>query len=65
MMGLENYVLAVVCPKCGAQMQKAIGWFREPLQKPSASDRDIISSRTDWRAQVGGNEAADAGDSGV
>jgi hypothetical protein len=29
MTGLENYVLAVVCPKCGAQMQKAIGWFRQ------------------------------------
>jgi hypothetical protein len=26
---LENYVLPVVCPKCGAQMQKTIGWFRE------------------------------------
>jgi IS5 family transposase len=32
---------------------------KEPLQKPSASDRDIISSGTDWRAQVGGNEAAE------
>jgi hypothetical protein len=26
---LENYVLPVVCPKCGTQMQKTIGWFRE------------------------------------
>jgi len=26
---LENYVLPVVCPKCGAQIQKTIGWFRE------------------------------------
>jgi hypothetical protein len=29
MTGLENYVLPVVCPKCGAQMQKATGRFRE------------------------------------
>ena len=26
---LENYVLPVVCPKCAAQIQKTIGWFRE------------------------------------
>jgi hypothetical protein len=26
---LENYVLPVVCPKCGAQLQKLIAWFRE------------------------------------
>jgi hypothetical protein len=26
---LKNNVLPVVCPKCGAQMQKTIGWFRE------------------------------------
>ena len=26
---LENYVLPMVCPKCGAQMQKTIGWFRQ------------------------------------
>jgi hypothetical protein len=26
---LENYVFPVVCPKCGAQIQKTIGWFRE------------------------------------
>jgi hypothetical protein len=29
MTGLENYVLAVVCPKFSAQMQKAIEWFRQ------------------------------------
>ena len=26
---LENYVLPVVCPKCAAQIQKTIRWFRE------------------------------------
>ena len=26
---MENYVLPVICPKCGAQMQKSIAWFRE------------------------------------
>jgi hypothetical protein len=26
---LENYVLPVVCPKCGAQIQKPVAWFRE------------------------------------
>ena len=26
---LENFVLQVVCPKCVAQIQKTIGWFKE------------------------------------
>ena len=26
---IGNYVLPVVCPKCGAQIQKPIAWFRE------------------------------------
>ena len=26
---LENCVLPVVCPKCGAQIQKTVTWFRE------------------------------------
>jgi hypothetical protein len=26
---IENYVFPVICPKCGAQMQKSIAWFRE------------------------------------
>jgi hypothetical protein len=26
---IDNYVLPVVCPKCGAQIQKSIEWFRE------------------------------------
>jgi hypothetical protein len=26
---IDNYVLPVVCPKCGAQIQKSIEWFRK------------------------------------
>ena len=26
---LKNYMLLVVCLKCGAKLQKTIGWFRE------------------------------------
>jgi hypothetical protein len=26
---IGNYVLPVICPKCGAQIQKGIAWFRE------------------------------------
>jgi hypothetical protein len=26
---IENYVLPIVCPKCGAQIQKSIAWFRK------------------------------------
>jgi hypothetical protein len=26
---IDNYVLPVVCPKCGAQIQKSIDWFRK------------------------------------
>jgi hypothetical protein len=26
---IDNYVLPVVCPKCGAQIQKSVAWFRE------------------------------------
>jgi hypothetical protein len=29
---LENYVLPVVCPHCGAQIQKPVKWFRENRQ---------------------------------
>jgi NAD-dependent SIR2 family protein deacetylase len=26
---IDNYVLPVICPKCGAHIQKPIAWFRE------------------------------------
>jgi len=26
---MDNTVLPVVCPKCGAQIQKSIAWFKE------------------------------------
>lgn len=29
---LENYVLPVVCPHCGARIQKTVKWFRENHQ---------------------------------
>lgn len=29
---LENYTLPVVCPRCGAHMQKTVKWFRENRQ---------------------------------
>jgi hypothetical protein len=38
---------------------------REPLQKASANDGDIICVGERWCARVGGNEAADTGDGGV
>jgi hypothetical protein len=44
-----------------SEVMRRPGRTREPLQKPVASDRDIICSGVDCCAWVGGDGAADAG----
>jgi hypothetical protein len=55
---IDNYVLPVICPKCGAQIQKSVAWFRENSELTCPCGTTIYLATDELIAIIGQLESA-------